>query len=156
VKARIIARFLPDYHKLAQPGDKVVATNPGTGWGTPQWDVFRQKCFDMVDKGIDFTRIVIEPTAATPEEKKRLRQEMDRQKEKLKVGFIRESRLPQDVKQNSFLIYDRYFAYATYSKTLGTSIRHLVEETTFFTRREELDKAKALAETIIRLSEEYK
>ena len=156
VKARIIARILPDYYKLARPGDKCLATNAWVGWGTPQWDVIRQTCFDLADNGIDVTRIFIEPTAATSEDKKHLKQEMERQKEKIKVRFIKESRVPQDVKPNSFLIYDRYFAYATYSKTPGTSIRHLVEETTFCTRRDELERAKEMAETLIKLSEEYK
>jgi len=156
VKARIIARFLPDYYKLARPGDKCLATNAWVGWGTPQWDVIRQTCFDLVDDGVDFTRIFIEPIAATSEDRKRLRQAMDRQKEKLKVRFIKESRLPQDVKPNSFLIYDRYFAYATYSKTPGTSIRQVIEESTFCTRRDELEKAKEMAEALIKLSEEYK
>ena len=156
VKARIIASFLPNYYKLAQPGDKVLATNPGTGWGTPHWDIIRQMNFEMVDKGVDFTRVFIEPTGATPEDKKRLKQEMDRQKEKIKVRFIKESRFPQDAKMNSFLIYDRYFAYATYSKTPGTSLKYLVEEVTFCTRRDELERAKEMAENLIRLSEEYK
>ncbi len=123
VKARIIARFLPDYYKLARPGDKCLATNAWVGWGTPQWDVIRQTCFDMADKGIDMTRIFIEPAGATPEDKKHLQQEMDRQKEKIKVRFIKESRVPEGAKVNSFLIYDRYFAYATYSKTPGTTIK---------------------------------
>jgi hypothetical protein len=156
VKARIIARFLPEYYKLARPGDRVVATNAWVGWGTPQWDVIRQTCFDMADNGIDFTRIFIEPAAATPEDKKHLKQEMDRQKEKIKVRFIKESRVPQDVKPNSFLIYDRYFAYATYSKTPGTSIRQVIEESTFCNRRDELERAKEMAETLIKLSEEYR
>jgi len=156
VKARIIARFLPDYYKLARPGDKCLATNAGVGWGTPQWDIVRQTCFDLADNGVDFTRIFVEPATATPEDKKRLRQEMDRQKEKIKVRFIKESRFPQGAQINSFFIYDKYFAYATYSKTPGTSIRHVVEETTFCTRRDELEKAKDMAENLIKLSEEYK
>ncbi len=156
IKARIIARFLPDYFKVTRPGDKVVTTNAWVGWGTPQWDVIRQVNFDLVDKGVDFTRIFIEPTAATSEDKKHLKQEMDRQKEKIKVRFLKESRVPQDAKINSVLIYDRYFAYGTYSKTPGTSIRHLLEETTFCTRRDELEKAKEMAENLIKLSEEYK
>lgn len=156
LKARIVAHFLPNYYKLAQPGDKVLATNPGTGWGTPQWDIIRQICFDLVDKGVDFTRVFIEPTGATPEDKKRLKQEMERQKEKIKVRFIKESRLPPETKQNCFFIYDKYFAYGTYSKTPGTTLKHLMEEATFCTRRNELEKAKEMAENLIKLSEEYK
>ena len=156
VKARIIARFLPEYFKLAKPGDRVLGINAWVGWGTPQWDVIRQIQFEMADKGVDFTRIFIEPAAATTEDKKHIRQEMDRQKEKFKVRFIKESRVPDGTKMNSFFIYDKYFAYATYSKTPGTSIRHVVEETTFCTRRDELEKAKEMAENLIKLSEEYK
>jgi hypothetical protein len=156
VKARIIARFLPDYFKLVRPGDKVVATNAWVGWGTPQWDIIRQVNFDLVDEGVDFTRIFIEPAGATPEDKKHLKQEMDRQKEKIKVRFIKESRVPQDVKVNSILIYDRYFAYGTYSKTPGTSIKQIIEESTYCTRRDELERAKETAENLIKLSEEYK
>ncbi len=156
VKARIIARFLPDYYRLARPGEKVLAINAWVGWGTPQWDVIRQVNFDLADKGIDFTRIFIEPSGATPEDKKHLKHEMDRQKEKIKVRFIKESRVPEGAKINSFLIYDRYFAYATYSKTPGTSVRHLIEETTFCTRRDEVEKAQEMAENLIKLSEEYK
>ena len=156
VKARIIARFLPDYYKLARPGDKCLATNAWVGWGTPQWDVIRQVNFDMADKGVDMTRVFIEPTGATTEDKKRLKQEMDRQKEKIKVRFIKESRVPEGAKANSFLIYDRYFAYATYSKTPGTTIKQVVEESTFCTRRDELENAREMAETLIKLSEEYK
>jgi hypothetical protein len=156
IKARMIDRFFPDYYKLAQPGDKVVATNPGTGWGTPQWDVIRQINFDLADKGVDITRVFIEPTNATLEDKKRLKQEMERQKEKIKVRFIKESRIPQEAKLNSYLIYDRYFAYGIYSRAPRTSLKYIVEEATFCTRREELEKAKEMAENLIKLSEEYK
>ncbi len=156
VKARIIARFLPDYYKLARAGDKCLAINAWVGWGTPQWDVIRQVNFDLTDKGVDMARIFIEPAGATPEDKKRLKQEMDRQKEKIKVRFIKESRVPEGAKVNSFLIYDRYFAYATYSKTPGTTIKQVIEESTFCTRRDELEKAKEMAENLIKLSEEYK
>jgi hypothetical protein len=156
IKARIIARFLPDYFKLAQQGDKVLAINAWVGWGTPQWDVIRQVNFDLADKGVDLTRIFIEPTGATSEDKKHIRQEMDRQKERIKVRFMKESRFPEGAKINSFFIYGKYFAYATYSKTPGTSVRHVVEEATFCTNRDELERAQQMAENLIKLSEEYK
>ena len=54
------------------------------------------------------------------------------------------------------MMYDRYAAYATYVKLVGTGRGQLVDEIRIVTRREELDKAKELAETIIKLSEEYK
>ena len=156
LKSRLASHVLPDYMRLARTGDKVVSTNSGVGWGTPQWDIIRQINFDLVDKGVDFTRIFIEETAATPEDKKRLRQEMDRQKERIKVRWIKESRFPPEARKNSVLIYDRYFAYGTYTKSVGTGIRQILEEATFCTRRDELEQAKDMAENLIKLSEEYK
>ena len=156
LRARHIAKIVQDFHKLARPGDRVVATNTGIGWGTPQWDILRQINFEMADKGVDFTRIFIEPTAATPEDKKRLKQEMDRQKEHLKVRFVKESRLPPETIKNMALIVDRYFGYGSYSKPVGSGIRQIADELRVYTRRDELEKAKEMAETVIRLSEEYK
>ncbi|MEE9366366.1 MAG: hypothetical protein V3W44_06745 [Dehalococcoidales bacterium] len=156
LKSRLVSQVLPDYMRLARPGDKVVTTNSGVGWGTPQWDILRQICFDLVDKGVDFTRIFVEDTAATAEDKKRLRQEMEREKGRIKVRWMKESRLPPDARKNSVLIYDRYIAYGTYSKTVGTGIRQILEETTFSARRDELEKAREMAENLIKLSEEYK
>jgi hypothetical protein len=156
VKARIIAQMLPDYHKLPRAGDKIVALNANVGWGNPQWDILRQMCFDLADKGVDFTRIFIEESTATAEDKKRIRQEMDRQKEHIKVRWIKESRVPSEVKKNSILIYDRYFAYGTYIKTPGTGIKQVIEEAIFSTRPDELEKAKEMGENLIKLSEEYK
>jgi len=156
LKSRLVSYVLPDYLRLAKPGDKVVTTNSGVGWGTPQWDIIRQINFDLADNGVDFTRVFIEPTGATPEEKKRIKQEMDRQKEHIKVRWMKESRLPSEARINSVLIYDRYFAYGTYTKTVGTGIRHVLEEAIFCTRRDELEKAKDMAENLIKLSEEYK
>jgi len=156
LRARHIAQIVTDFHKLARPGDRVVAANTGVGWGTPQWDIIRQLNFELADKGVDFTRVFIEPTAATPEDKKRLKQEMDRQKEHLKVRFVKESRLPPDIPKNMALIVDRYFGHGSYSKPVGSGLRQIVDELRIYTRRDELEKAKELAETVIRLSEEYK
>ena len=151
--ARPIQQTIGNFHKLARPGDRVVAINTGAGWGAPQWEITRQIDFDLANKGVDITRIFIEQNSATPEDKKRLRQEMDRQKEHLKVRFIKESKLPAGVKQSSFLIVDRFFGYASYSKPVGTGIRQIADEVRFYTRREELEKAKEMADTLIKLSE---
>lgn len=155
LRARHITQIITDFYKLARPGDRVVASNTGVGWGTPQWDIIRQMNFELADKGVDITRIFIEPTAATPEDKKRLKQEMDRQKEHLKVRFVKESRLPPEMIKNMALIVDRYFGYASYSKPVGSGIRQIVDELRIYTNRDELEKAKEMAETVIRLSEEY-
>ena len=156
LRARHIAQTVTDFHKLVRPGDRVVAANTGVGWGTPQWDITRQINFELAEKGADITRIFIEPTAATPEDKKRLKQEMDRQKEHLKVRFVKESRLPSGMMKNWALIVDRYFGYGSYSKPVGSGIRQILDELRIYTNRDELEKAKEMAETVIRLSEEYK
>jgi hypothetical protein len=76
---------------------------------------------------------------------------MDRQKEHINVRYVKESLLPPEARKNMALIADRIYAY-----TSSASKGILFDEVRYITRREELDKAKELAETIIRLSEEYK
>ena len=154
--SRPVVNTVVDCYGLARPGDKIVSTNSGVGWGTPQFDVVRQLNFDLVDKGVDMTRVFVEDTRATPEEKKRLKQEMDRQKGHLHVRFIKESQLPPEAKKNSILVYDKCFSYGSYSKTMGTGIKQSLEVANFCTRRDELEKAKQMAENLIKLSEEYK
>jgi len=156
IRARPITQLVLDYWRLARPGDRVISTNSGVGWGTPHYDILRQWNFELAEKGTDITRIFVEPTAATPEDKKRLRQEMDRQKEHLKVRFMKESHLPSGTPQNFTLIADRYFGYGTYSKAVGSGLKQIIDEIKVFTRRDELQKAKDMAENLIKLSEEYK
>ena len=154
--SRPVLNTVVDIYNLTRPGDRIVSINSGTGWGTPQFDIVRQVNFDLADKGVDITRIFVEDTTATPEDKKRLKQEMDRQKEHLHVRFIKESRLPPEAKKNSVLIYDKLFAYGSYSKIMGTGIRQSLEMANFCARRNVVEKAQEMAETIIKLSEEYK
>ena len=156
LRTRHISQIMIDFHKLARPGDRVVATNTGVGWGAPQFDIVRQINFELADKGVDFTRVFIELTGATPEDKKRLKQEMDKQKEHLKIRFVKESHLPPEAVINMALIYDRYLGCGSYSKAVGSGRRQIVDELKIYTRRDELEKAKEMAETAIRLSEEYK
>ena len=89
IKASPIALISMDCIKQAKPGDKVVAINYGGIWGSERGDVYRQASFDLVDKGVDITRVFVESTSATPEQKKHLREEMDRQKGRLNVGSLR-------------------------------------------------------------------
>ena len=154
--SRPVLNTVVDIYNLTRPGDRIVSINSGTGWGTPQFDIVRQVNFDLADKGVDITRIFVEDTTATPEDKKRLKQEMDRQKEHLHVRFIKESRLSPEAKKNSVLIYDKLFAYGSYSKIMGTGIRQSLEMANFCARRNVVEKAQEMAETIIKLSEEYK
>lgn len=145
--------------KLARPGDKVVAINYGAIWGSERGDAYRQVSFDLADKGIDITRVFVESTLATPEQKKHLREEMDRQKGHLNVRFVKESRLPPEVRINCVIILNRYVVYANFrmprgSTTGGRSLE--IDELKLFARRDEVEKATELAETVIKLSEEYK
>jgi hypothetical protein len=156
IKSRTTGQLVLDYWKLARPQDRIIATNSGTGWGTPAWEMYRQLCFELAEKGADFTRIFIEPEMATPEDKKRLRQEMDRQKEHIKVRFIKESKLLPGAMLNGVLIVDRYYGYITLSKPVGSGLRQDPDEFKAFTRRDKLEKMKETMETLIKLSEEYK
>ncbi|TES90567.1 MAG: hypothetical protein E3J94_04870 [Desulfobacteraceae bacterium] len=156
IKTRTTGQLIIDYWKLSRPGDKIIATNSGAGWGTPAWEMYRQLNFEMAERGADFTRIFVEPTMATPEDKKHLKQEMDRQKEHLKVRFIKEAKLPPRAMLNSVLIGDRYYGYIIVSKPVGSGLRQVPDEFKVFTRRDEVEKAQELMETLIKLSEEYK
>jgi len=158
LKAGTLFNLAADFIKVARPGDKVVGIDYGHFWDTPQGEMYRQTNFDLADKGVDITRVFVESTSATPEEKKHLREEMDRQKEHLKVRWIKESRLPPDVKVDGVIIYDRYTGYVNFVKLRGISRGRIteVDELRICARRDELEKAKEMAETAIRLSEEYK
>jgi hypothetical protein len=151
VKARHIVQSGIDLAKLAQPGDKVIATTYMSGWDQPQADIWRQVCFDAAAKGVDFTRVFIEGVTFKHEEKKRMKEEMDRQKDHLHVRFVKESLLPPEARKDFITIFDRIVGYAVLA-----SKGMLVDEIRLYTRRDELEKAKEIAETVLRLSEEYK
>ena len=156
LRTRHIVQIMNDMHKLPRRGDRVVALSTGVRLGTPQWDITRQINFELADKGVDFTRIFIELTGATPEDKKRLKEEMDREKERLHVRFVKESRLPLEARKNMFLIFDKIVGYPGWIKPEEVSRGRIAEELRICARRDELEKAQELAETIIKLSEEYK
>ena len=156
MQARPIGQVIMNFYRLAKPGDKVIATNTGVGWGTPHWEVVRQLNFEIAQSGVDWTRIFIELTGATPEDRKRLKQEMDRQKEYIKVRYIKESRVPSGTIKDMALIVDKLLGYGVYSKPVGSGIKQVIDEVRFYSRRDMLDKAKEMAENLIKLSEEYK
>ena len=151
VKARNIVQAAIDIYKQAKPGDKVFATNYWSAYLMPQSDVHRRTALDLAASGVDVTRVFIEGDTFTDEEKERQREEMDRQKDYIHVRFVKESLLPPEARGNILYIYDKIVGYASSARNAI-----LVNDIRLYTRREELDKAKALAETIIRLSEEYK
>jgi len=156
LKARALPNIAMELIKLARPGDELFATNYGVMFDTPQGNAARQLCFDQSARGVHITRVFIEGINAKPEEKKHLREEMDRQKEHLNIRFVKESRLPPEARRNILMMYDRYVAYGTYVKLVGTGRGQLADEIRINTRRDDVEKAQELAETIIRLSEEYK
>ena len=156
IKARHMVQVAIELIKQAQPGDKVFATNYWAGYYHPQTDMWRQTCFDVAAKGVDLTRVFIEGITFTHEEKKRQREEMDRQKDHLNVRFVKESLLPPEARKNFLVIYDRVVGYAALARLGSVSKGMSFEDIRLYTQREELDKAKELAESIIKLSEEYK
>jgi hypothetical protein len=151
VKARSILQEAIDVYKQAKPGDKIFNTNYWSGYPTPQSDLYRRTIFDLAASGVDITRVFIEGDSFTDDEKKRQRDEMDRLKDRIHVRFVTESLLTPEARVNFLFIYDKIVGYAISARNLN-----LVNDIQFYTRREELDKAKELAETVIRLSEEYK
>ena len=151
VKARNIVQVAIDIYKQAKPGDKIFSTNYWSGYPTPQSDVYRRTIFDLAANGVDVTRVFIEGDTFTDEEKKRQIEEMERLKDHIHVRFVKESLLPPEARKNMAMIVDRIYGYGS-----SASRGWLFEEVRWYTRREELDKAKELAETITRLSEEYK
>ena len=151
VKARSILQEGIDIYKQAKPGEKLFTTNYWSGYPTPQSDLYRRTIIDLAANGVDITRVFIEGDTFTDEEKERQRAEMERLKDHIHVRFVKESLLPPEARRNMALIVDRIYGYAS-----STSKGILFDYVRWNTRREELDKAKELAETVIRLSEEYK
>ena len=151
VKARSIIQEAIDIYKQAKPGDKIFSTNYWSGYPTPQSDVYRRTIIDLATNGVDVTRVFIEGDTYADEEKERQRAEMERLKDHIHVRVVKESLLPPEARKNIALIVDKIYGYGS-----SVSKGWLFDEVRWCTRREELDKAKALAETVIRLSEEYK
>jgi hypothetical protein len=152
---RSLMSIIMDYFKQIKPNDRVFATNIGVGFDTPQGDAYRKQNIDLAKSGVDFTRVFIEGMNFTPELKKRQREEMDRQKEHIKVRFVKESSLPPETRRNFVLVFDRYVAYAEWVKTTSIKREQLAEGVSFYTNPSEIENAKQLAETITSLSEEY-
>ena len=118
--------------------------------------MWRQTSFDLAANGVDVTRVFIEGDTFTDEEKKHQREEMDRQKDHINVRFVKESQLPPEARKNILVIYDRLYGLATTLGKGGTSTGVFWDEIRLFTRRDEVERGMAIAETIIKLSEEYK
>ena len=156
LRTRPIREIVNTWCRLAIPGDKVIATNYGLGVGTPERKIVNQLDFEQAESGVDFTRIFIESTTATPEDKKRIKEEMDRQKDHLHIRFVKKAKLPIEMRVNMRLIVDKSVGYAIWSKPVGSRITQNMDEVRFSTRKDELERVKKMAETIIKLSEEYK
>ncbi len=160
IKPRPVALIAMDCIKQARPGDKVVTLNYGGIWGGERGDVYRQASFDLAEKGVDITRIFVESTSATPEQKKHLREEMDRQKDHLHVRFIKESKLPPEARTNCVIVLNKYAFYAHIPSWMprGTTTGRTIQgdALTISYRRYEVEKATELAEIVLKLSEEYK
>ena len=156
IKNRAFLQDVIEIFKQAKPGDKVLSTNAWTSHQTPLINMWRQTSFDLAANGVDVTRVFIESDTFTEEDKKHQREEMDRQREHIKVRFVKESLLPPDARKNFVVIYDRLYGLATSLGKGNTSTGIFYDDIRLFTRRDEVEKGMAIAETIIRLSEEYK
>jgi len=156
IQSRSLANIILEYFRQARPGERIFVTNyGGVMFDSPQGEIVRQMNFDLAKEGADITRVFIETSNAKPEEKKRIREEMERQKGHLNVRYTKETRLPPEARRNIVMIGDRYVAYGNYVKSIIPN-RQIVDECWFYTNRDEIEKGKQLAETIIKLSEEYK
>ena len=155
LRSRPLWQITNDFHKLARPGDRIIATNTGIHQGNvANWDIVIQTDFELANSGVDITRIFIEPAHATPEFKKHLKQQMDYQKEHLKIRFIKESKLPSEVLQNALLMVDKYCG----TVIMGTSgsQKSIPEEVRIISNHNELEKIKEMMDLALKLSEEYK
>ena len=156
IKNRAFLQDIIEMFKQAKPGDKVLSTNIWTSHQAPLINMWRQTSFDLAANGVDVTRVFIEADTFTEEDKKHQREEMDRQKDHIKVRFVKESQLPPDARRPFLVIYDRFYGLATTLGKGGTETGVFFDDVRLFTRRDEVEKGMALAETMIKLSEEYK
>lgn len=149
--------MMADFFRLMKTGDKVVSTNYGMMAGTPEQDVLRQVNFECVERGVDITRIFIESITATPQHRKLLREEMDRQKEHIKVRYIQESKLPQEARGHNYaVVYDKRLGDSGWYSPNIRDLRKIQNTIRICSRREEVEKAQEMMDTILKLSEEYK
>ena len=155
LRSRPLWQITNDFHKLARPGDRLIATNTGVHQGNvANWEIVIQTDFELADSGVDFTRIFIEPAKATPEYKKHLKQQMDYQKEHIKVRFIKESKLPSGVLQNALLMVDKYCGVVVFGTS--SSEKNIADEVRIISNHDELEKIKGMMELALKFSEEYK
>jgi preprotein translocase subunit YajC len=149
--------MIMSFWKLIKPGDKVVATNHGVMVGTIDADIHRQLNIELAEHGVDITRIFVESATATPQHKKLLREEMDRHKEHIKVRLIKETKLPQEARgHNMSVVYGKRMGDGTWYKTGDRDTSQIQNQIRICTRRDEVEKAQELMDTVLKLSEEYK
>lgn len=147
-----------DFWKSVKPGDKVVATNYGVRAGLPAQEIMRQRYFELIEKGVDITRIFIESPTATPQYKKILREEMDKQKEvHVKVRYIKEERLPPEAKgHNMAVVFDKYLGDTLWHSPSSRDPLTIQDKIRICANHDEVQKAQEMMEDIIKLSEEYR
>jgi hypothetical protein len=71
------------------------------------------------------------------------------------VRFVRESLLPPEARRNLILIFNRIVGYAALVRLGSASKGMAFDDMRLYSRSDELEKAKELADSIIKLSEEY-
>lgn len=132
--------------------ENVFATSyidPKSFWCTPEGALYRQQCFNLVQRGIEITRVFIEPTRADDGQKQCIKDEILKQKTNgVRVRRVLESALPEGCRKDFILIPDKYVGY------LGVGKADVVEQLTVCFSKKELNKAKQLAEEILTFSVE--
>ena len=142
-----------DYINLldrVQSGDVFAASyvNPALFWCTPEGDLYRQKCFELVQRGVKVTRVFIRPAGADNEEWQCTEHEIAKQKANgVRVKVVLESSLPPECKQDFLLIRGEYVAYLV----IGAGGDVLDHFRVCFSKGE-LDTAGRLAQELEKLS----
>ena len=152
LKAHSIPRDVTYLLDRVKSGD-VFATSyvkPALFWDTPEGDLYGQKCFELVQRGVKFTRVFIKPARVDEEEWQCTMDEITKQKANgVRVRIVLESSLPPDSKQDFLLISDEYVAY------LHIGARgDVLEQLRVCFSKDELKTAKEMAQEIEKLSTE--
>lgn len=152
LRAHSIQRDAINLLDRVQSGD-VFATsyvNLKLFWHTYEGDLYGQKCFELVQRGVKVTRVFIRPAQADDEEWQCTEDEIAKQKANgVRVKVVLESSLQPECRQDFLLIPDEYVAY------LDIGARgDVIKQLRVCFSEEELKTAKELAREIEKFSTE--
>ena len=153
LQAHSIQRDITHLLDQVKSGDVFASSylKPSLFWDTPEGDLYGQKCFELVQRGVKFTRIFIKPARVDDEEWQGTVREIERQRANgVRVKIALESSLPPDSRKDFLLIPDEYVSYAH----MGAR-GDLLEQVRVCFSEEELKTAKGMAQEIERFSTEF-